>query len=348
MTQLSSPFLSLSLSCAFASIVFVSAVSAQSSPPPTSGIAPTLEIPTLVVDHQHRPVGDLHADQFQVQVDDHAAFAPLAAHIEQTEPLSLTILLDASRDSYHDLAQIGDELAGIATTMFLPQDRISLYALDCTLVRSLYYTAPTPEVVLKAVSAALTYPKLHDHDGAPNCGKSVRLWDNLAPAIATLSKLPGRRVLLLVSSGHDGGSKYDWQTVQKYATDNDVAIFAIRDQRQVDADTFIRGSLSVQNGHTGGVISPTPSSRDAIAIELICANAGGLILNAIPLHRNETLAYLLFIVRNRFILTIPADAYPTGASHKVKVTVPHSPFFVSPAGVGEPQTTAVAPTQSTP
>jgi hypothetical protein len=195
---------------------------------------------------------------------------------------------------------------------------------------------PSPENVRKAVSNSLSQPDLHNHDKSSACGKSVHLWDNIAATIAALSKLPGRRVLLVVSSGHDGGSKYNWQTVQQYALDQDVAIFGIRDQRQYDADTFTPSALSVQNGHTGQTMSPTPTTREATMIDLLCANSGGLILNALPFHRNETFVYLLFIVRHRYILTIPVEAYPLGANHKLKVTIPRSPFFVSAAGAGTP------------
>ena len=222
--------------------------------------------------------------------------------------------------------------------MFLPQDRLTLYALDCTMARALYNAAPTPDAIRKAVTAGLSYPKLHDRNNSPACGKDVHLWDNIAAAVATLSKLPGRRVLLIVTSGHDGGSKYDWKTVAKYAQDQDVAIFGLRDQRQADADDFTRNSLSTST-RAGAVSHTSPEARDANNYELLCANAGGLILNALPLHRNETLAYVLFIIRHRLILTIPAESYTADASHELKVTIPRSPYFVSAAGVGEPQPT---------
>jgi hypothetical protein len=317
----------------------VSVLKAQTAAPPTPAAASTLEIPTLVVDHDHRPVSDLRLDQFHIQVDDRPAFAPSAMRIEKTEPITLTILIDASRDSFHDLKDLGKSLAGIAPTMFLPQDRVSVYALDCTLLRSLFNALATADALQNAVAAALSNPALHDHDKYPNCGKSVHLWDNAATALSGLSKLPGRRVLLLISSGHDGGSKYDWKTVQQYATDQDVAIFAISDQRQVDADTFTPSGLSLQRGFDGSN-QPTNYSvaetRKAQDIQLLCANAGGLVLDALPLQRDETFAYFLFIVRNRTILTIPASAYPPGASHKLKITAPLTPFFISPAGAGPP------------
>jgi hypothetical protein len=332
--------LCLTLSCAF--LFSVSAphlLRAQTPAPPTAPPTSTLEIPTLVVDHDHRPVSDLRLDQFHIQVDDRPPFAPSTAHIEKTEPLTLTILIDTSEDSFHDLKDIGKELAGIAPTMFVPTDRVSVYALDCTLLRSLFNAPATPDDLQHAVASALSNPALHDRAKYPNCGKSVHLWDETAAAISGLSRLPGRRVLLLITSGHDGGSKYNWQTVQQYATDQDVAIFALRDQRQVDADTFIPSGLSVQHGYNGPKMNSIPDTRGADDIMLLCANAGGLVLNALPLHRDETFAYFLFIVRNRTILTIPADAYPPGTTHKLKITAPHTPFFVSPAGVGPPLTT---------
>ncbi|WP_263379886.1 vWA domain-containing protein [Granulicella paludicola] len=319
---------------AFPLALLASSATAQA---PASAPDKSLEIPTLVVDHDHRPVGDLTPGQFSISVDNHPSFAPVAIREQHNEPVALTVLIDASRDPYHDLSNLGEEIGGLTSTMFLPDDRLSIYALDCVMTRSLYNMPPTPENVRKAVASAMSQPDLHNHDKSSTCGKSVHLWDNIAAAVAALSKLPGRRVLLVVSSGHDGGSKYNWQTVQQYALDQDVAIFGIRDQRQFDADTFTPSALSVKNGHTGQTISPTPETREATKLDLLCANAGGLILNALPLRRNETFAYFLFIVRHRYILTIPAEAYPQGADHTLKVTIPRSPFFVSAAGAGPPQ-----------
>jgi hypothetical protein len=312
---------------------------AQSTTPAAATPSATLEIPTLVVDHNHRPVGDVKASQFRIKIDDQQPFNPTAMHIEGTEPVALMVLLDASRDSFHDLAKIGDELASLTPEYLLPTDNVSLYAADCNMVRSLYNAQPDAEKLRKAVKDAMTFPSLHDGKNGSACGKSMHLWDDVSSAVLAVSKLPGRKVVLIVSAGADTASKYSWKTVADYATDQHVALFGVRDQRLVDADTYTLGSMGAGRGvGPSNEMTPVAAKRKATNFELLCANAGGLTLNYEPLLRKETLAYFLFILRHRFILEIPAAAYPSGKEHQVKVSLPLTPYFVSPAGVGQPLT----------
>jgi hypothetical protein len=98
------------------SIAILAPAAAAQTPPPQA--APSLEIPTLVVDHEHRPVGDLTPGQFSITVDNRAPFAPTAIHQESNDPIALTVLIDASRDSYHDLGQLGDEIGASPPRFF--------------------------------------------------------------------------------------------------------------------------------------------------------------------------------------------------------------------------------------
>lgn len=217
------------------------------------------------------------------------------------------------------------------------------------MTRSLLNAPPDATVLRKAVDDALNFPTLHGGKTGSTCGKSIHLWDDAAAAIAALSHAPGRRVLLLISSGADGQSKYDWLTVQQYAFDQSVAIFALRDQRQADADNYTPGSLSVERGtYNGGAIhAPGTPARSAQNLELLCANDGGITLSAVPQFRKDALADIMFLIRSRFILTIPRDAWQPGTSHAVKVTQTLlTPYFFSATGASEPLNTPASPPTS--
>ena len=294
----------------------------------------------LAVDHSHRPVDDVAIDKLKIKVGNGAPFSPLAMRREGEDPLSIAILIDDSRDVWHDLGQVAEDLSSLAGISLMPSDRVSVYALDCVMTRSMLATAPDKENVKKAITDGLAYPNLHGGKTSSACGKSVHLWDSVAAVVSGLSHAPGRRVVLLISSGADHGSKYDWQTVQQYAVDQSVAIFGLRDQRQADADTFTQTGLSTQRS-LGGVVSatnvPQIAPRDAQQFELLCANAGGLTLSSTTMFRKDALADIFFLVRNRYILTIPASAYPPGASHSIKVTLPLQPYFLSATGASAPE-----------
>jgi len=307
---------------------------------PAASGADSLELPVLIVDHEHRPADGVTLDQLRIKTGTGQPFAPLAMRLEDEDPVSLAILIDASRDSFHDLGKLGDEFAAMVGSVLLPGDRITIYAADCAMTRSMLNAPPEAAALRKGVADALAAPTLHNGKPHSACGKTVTLWDDVAVAIAGLSHAPGRRVLLMISSGTDGASKYDWLTVQQYAFDQGVAIFAMRDQRQAQADDFTRQSLSVTNGSTGfhSTISPTPAPRNANSLELLCANSGGLTLMSAPEFRKDGLADILFLVRKRYILTIPKAAYQPGTSHSAKVTgtLLKTPYFMSAAGATEP------------
>ena len=300
---------------------------------------PTLEMALLITDHVHRPVDDVPVDKLRLKTADGTKIAPLSMRREGDDPLSLAILIDASRDSFHDLAKLGDEFAGLVGSQLLPTDRITMYAADCTMTRSMTNAVPDAAALRKGVSDAMSFPTLHGGKEHSACGKTFPLWDDVAVAVAGLSHAPGRRVILLISSGENGGGKYDWLTVEQYAFDQGVAIFGLRDKRQADADDYSRNSLTTTHGTPGATSSfaPPPAARSANNLELLCANDGGLTLSSAPEFRRDGIAGILFLIRNRFIVTIPKEAYHAGTTHGVKVTETGlSPYFMTATGALEP------------
>lgn len=292
----------------------------------------------LVTDHIHRPVDDVSLERLRLKTANGTQITPLSMRREGEDPLSLVILIDASRDSFHDLAKLGDEFAGLVGSQLLPKDRITMYAADCTMTRSMNNGVPDAAALRKGVSDAMTFPTLHGGKDHSACGKTFPLWDDIAVAVAGLSHAPGRRAILLISSGESGGGKYDWLAVEQYAFDQGVAIFGLRDKRQADADDFSRNSLTTTHGTPGATSSfaPPPAARSVNNLELLCANDGGLTLSSAPEFRRDGIAGILFLIRNRFILTIPKDAYQVGTTHGVKVTqTGASPYFMTATGALE-------------
>jgi hypothetical protein len=58
--------------------------------------------------------------------------------LEGDDPSTLSILLDASGSDADLMANIDDVIAGLSPTFLHPLDHVSVYALDCSLTRSLY------------------------------------------------------------------------------------------------------------------------------------------------------------------------------------------------------------------
>ena len=53
------------------------------------------------------------------------------------DPISLSILLDVSGDAAELMAKMTDAIAALRRCLFIAKDHVSIYALDCSLVRSL-------------------------------------------------------------------------------------------------------------------------------------------------------------------------------------------------------------------
>lgn len=84
--------------------------------------AQSLELPVLAVDHQHRPVDGIHLDELKIKAGPGAPFAPTALRKAGDDPISLAIFIDASRDSWHDLKQLADDLPALVGSQLLPAD----------------------------------------------------------------------------------------------------------------------------------------------------------------------------------------------------------------------------------
>ena len=325
-------------------LLAVSAVSAQTTPQPApqSSVAPApytlhvyanlIQIPTLVLTRKLQPISPIPVGRFDLSLDSGPSFHPTRMRREGDDPLALAILIDDSRDPFNTLPALGDALSTLAPQFLHPQDHVSIFALDCSLVRSLIDATAGPAKLQQGVAAALATSALHGNKSKPACRNSLHLWDSVAYVTSILSGLPGWRVLLVLSTGNDTGSVNKWATIQQYAATNGVAVFGLRDSLLFSLDY---GSAALYAHGIPGFYQPSASNSEDL-FELLCANTGGLLLTRPVAELRSNLEDILTMLRGRYILQFPRPDTSQPGLHNMAVTIPGNDLFISGTGVSVP------------
>jgi len=277
-----------------------------------------IQVPTLVLSGNKQPMqGTIGEKQFSVSIDSGRWFRVTHARLEGNDPISLSILLDTS---VADLISPVREAMG-APSWLSPLDRVSIYVLDCGLVRSLNDTPADGRMLTLGMDAALkswTTRKVEAH--GKGCKQTVHLWDAIGYVASELSKLPGRRVILLITDGRDRGSARTWNEVRIYLQAMGVAVFGL-------TTVPLAPSLSGWRWN----------NSDVNALNAICELSGGMLTVNYPAMAGKTVQRLIPTLRGRYILEFPRPSNSTAGAHDMRVKVEQGQgYFVRPSGISIP------------
>jgi hypothetical protein len=229
---------------------------------------------------------------------------------------------------------MGDALGKLAPLSLHPRDRVSVYALDCSLRRSLH-DAPADSVSLQeAVGGALEPWMLRKRNKqGERCELRGHLWDGLGAVAVALSELPGRRVILVVTDGRDTGSRNSWNAVRWFAQARGIAIFALN---YAPASSTAMGGYSVGRG--GGYL---PSSGRSSGVESplisVCDLSGGIVMRmSDPAALPRLLEKFVTMLRERYIVEFPRPSNSTAGEHGMEVKIDKGVYLIRPSGVSMP------------
>jgi hypothetical protein len=292
-------------------------LAAQDAPVPTLHVyANLIQIPVLVLDWAgdalQKPVD---ARRFYVSVDSGPWFRATHARLEADDPISLTILLD----THGDAAELMPKMeAAMATLPLRSHDHVTIYALDCTLQRSLN-DRPAEQGTLKAGVAAALQPwaDRRKEKHRDQCKSPVHLWDALNFAVWRLDQLPGRRVILAVTDGIDAGSVHPWQEVMESAEHTGTAIF---------------GMTSVA---MPGPYRPRAFMRDGTLITM-CETSGGMVFATNGRFMADDLQKFVETLRSRYVVEFPRPNHSTAGAHQLDVKVEKGNYFIWHSGITVP------------
>lgn len=291
-----------------------------------------LQIPTLVLDRHRVPSATLTIPDFRLQLDGGPFFHPSAVHIEANEPLTLALVLDAS-GAEDDLLKELPKLPGHGfPRTLLPHDHIAVYAVDCAILKSNIDTAAEVATSQEGISHILAAAALHQPN-APRktCSTTKHLLDAIGTAAAHLAQEPGRRAMLVISDGKDGGSTTSLDALREFATGKSIAIFSLGEPPAANA------AVSAGSWHgPKGLTVPVVEAPDKNVLDSLLNITGGTSLEAYRKQLPVELDHFVALLRSRYILQFPRPAGQTGGHHDLQVRVPVPGATVYAAGITVP------------
>jgi len=317
------------------------ALMAQVVSPAADGGVPTLhvytnlvQVPTLVLtmnqDLIDKPIAE---NRFSVSIDSGHWFPATHVRREGDDPISLSILLDVSGDAADLMPKMEDAVGKLVPLSLHSRDRVSVYALDCSLRRSLN-DAPANNLLLKTAVGAALEPWMQHKRNKPGKGCELKghLWDGLGAVAVALSDLPGRRVILVVTDGRDTGSKNSWDAVRYFAQMKGIAIFALN---------FTPGSFGIESiGRGRGGYLPSGGRSSAVEKPLIsvCELSGGVVMRMSErADLSKSLERFVTMLRERYIVEFPRPGKSTAGEHNLEVKIDKGVYIIiRPSGVSVP------------
>ncbi len=308
----------------------VMGLAAQQQPTPQNepirtlhAYADLVQVPTLVLGRNREPIKIPIAEKrFSISIDDGPWFQVTHARQEGNDPISLSILLDTSGAAADLLPKIDDAIAALAPSFLSARDRVSIYAMDCALTRSLNDMQAESAQLKLSVDLALqpwTIRKQNRHTSS--CKQSAHLWDALGFIATELSKLPGRRVILVATDGRDRGSTLSWNEVRSYTQAAGIAIFGME-------------NTAVTSGWSRLVWS---HQNDEYAFQSICELSGGMLMETSPDSIGKTLQQSIAMLRERYIVEFPRPSNSTKGEHDMRIKIAKGgDDFIRPAGISVP------------
>jgi hypothetical protein len=307
-----------------------------------------VQIPAIVLDSSNEPLQHVDPSKFSISLDSGPVFRPTFVRLQGDDPISLDILLDLSGDENSLLPALRAAIPALAPELLHPVDHVSIYALDCILIRSGNNIPAWHDSLQRAVDAAAQAPGLHGEKKHAACGGSVPLWDSLGVLEQQLDTLPGRRVILVVSDGYDGHSRTQPPALRTYSVYDGISIFALT---MGLPPVMVAGSNGI-----GSHLEPADTSMTD-KLRLLCEQTGGLPM--VTTGSQDTTAILrdfMQLLRGRYILEFPRPDNATAGRHSINVTLDKSSAVVRVAGVSvalpdpavlvDPNTVPSAPTSA--
>lgn len=286
-----------------------------------------IQIPVLALNQHRRSLPSGAAPPFTVSIDGGAPFLVHHVRLEDGDPISLSIVLDVSGTQKRlidalDETAIDETIANWVKQSLQPVDRVSVYAVDCRLIRSASDIPADENTLTHAIDAAVHSTAVHQPN--PAGSSCMTNTDALTYVVNQLSKLHGRRVLLAVGRGKLGTANTsgfpqrgpDWKTLTELTNTASVSVFGLEER-----DIYTANYNAWED-----------------SFNILCQRSGGLVLSTNPEDVEQELEHFITIVRNRYIVEFPRPNSLTTGLHILNVTLADAkaPYLIRPAGASLP------------
>ncbi|AEU38184.1 hypothetical protein AciX8_3901 [Granulicella mallensis MP5ACTX8] len=276
-----------------------------------------VQVPTLVLGPSMQTLPPVDAQKFRVSLDSGPRFQPTHVRLEGDDPITLAILLDLSDNNASKLPLTSSRpLAAMALGALRPQDHVSIYSLDCNMIRSANNIPADSNKIEDAIDQALQSQVIHRGKSRATCGNTVPLWNAFSFIIQQLAEKPGRRVILAFTDGYDGRSNISRNDIESLITDGGVTVIGV----------------------SNPIFAYSPESFDdwERAFSVLCQRSGGLILRTTDKELPQTLRRFVDLLRGRYILEFPRPSIMTPGMHSIAVTLEGTRAFIRPSSLTVP------------
>ena len=202
-------------------------------------------LPVIVSDRQNRYVPDLKREEFSLTEDGVKQEIVFFAAIE--EPINVVLMLDTSSSTMEKLGQI-QQAANHFVTQLKPTDRIKIISFDDAVREQSGFTSDRRELQM-AINRAKP-------------GEGTKLYDAVRVAIGSLSRIDGRKAIVIFTDG------VDWQSDDTSAKNNfdaieesGILVFPIRFDTRADTEEMLRNQREMVGETDLGAIFGGPNSR---------------------------------------------------------------------------------------
>lgn len=315
------------------------AIQAQTTPADQPLATPTLhvytnlkQVPVLVLTSDYKRMKPLDTSKFRLSIDSGPLFRPTYVRQEGEDPISLAILIDATNPESDTLPQLSQAIAALVPDYLQPQDHVSIYAIDCSLIRTAYDVPANATVLQQAVDRALAPWQIRQKQKTPPppCKPTLPLWDSMNNVMNELTRQSGRRVLLAITDGVDEGSKTLWAQVMHRAQLESTAVFGllpipvIGTERRQENGAFIK------------VTSPFRQSPED-RFNQVCDLSGGVEVQARYSIVSLRLREFTKILRERYILEFPRASNEEPGVHTLEVSYRNkNNLYIVSSGISVP------------
>jgi hypothetical protein len=284
------------------------------------------QVPVLLLTSNYQRMKPVDISKFRLRLDSGPPFRPTHVRQEGDDPISLAILIDASKPDSDLLPQLSQAISALAPEYLQSQDHVSIYAIDCSLIRTAYNAPANATALKKAVDSALSPWQFHREtkQHALPCKPSLSLWDSMDNVIDDLAHQSGRRVLLAITDGEDEGSKTQWRQVMRRAQIESITVFGLLPTPVV--------RIGTERRRAGSFILSTEDKFNQI-----CDLTGGVELQARYAPASERLKEFTKILRERYILEFPRAVNEEAGIHTLDVSYKNrSNLYIVSSGITVP------------
>lgn len=213
-------------------------MAAQSNGPPIEHAETDLVlVPAVVTDKNYHPLFDLQRDQFELRVD-HAP-TPLSGFWTETGPVSVVLVIDASKSMKSVLARSKEALQGFLS-LANPEDEYALVLCRKRGAVTLPFTSDLREIRESVLSIT--------PEG------STPLFDSIDLALDLVREAKNkRRAILVISDGQDTSSKTRFDKLRARVLESTAYLYALEFWTGQSYDTLETQPLRELASLTGGL-----------------------------------------------------------------------------------------------